>query len=156
VFLPVAAYPGFTGIICRQLALTVAFAILISTFNARTFSPMVGDLILKGRPPGTEVAPKGSIWPVLGDLVALAAAHFIGGGLWFAVWAVVGALVGSQLTRSSIASTRPLLNWSRVTAVSWCGLVQWRRWVLVALAAGLVVTVMGFRASPQDFIPNTD
>jgi len=35
-------------------------------------------------------------------------------------------------------------------------MVQWRRWVLVALAAGLVVTVMGFRASPQDFIPNTD
>ncbi|MEM1368238.1 MAG: efflux RND transporter permease subunit [Cyanobacteria bacterium P01_H01_bin.15] len=46
VFLPVAFYPGTTGIIYRQFALTIAFAIAISTFNALSFSPTIGAMIL--------------------------------------------------------------------------------------------------------------
>ena len=41
VFVPVAFYPGGIGIIYRQFALTIAFSIAISTFNALTFSPMM-------------------------------------------------------------------------------------------------------------------
>ncbi|QEY32504.1 efflux RND transporter permease subunit [Synechococcus sp. RSCCF101] len=156
VFLPVAAYPGSIGIIYRQFALTVAFAILISTFNALTFSPMMGGLILKGRSEGQEIAPSGPVWPVLGALVGLAAGHFLGGGFWFVAGAVLGAVVGSQLTpifhRFNLAFGRLERFYSRFVV----RMIQWRRWVLVALAAGLVITILGFRASPQGFIPNTD
>ncbi|WAL60380.1 efflux RND transporter permease subunit [Thermocoleostomius sinensis] len=50
VFIPVAFFPGTTGAIYRQFALTIAFAIVVSTFNALTFSPALGALLLRQRP----------------------------------------------------------------------------------------------------------
>lgn len=46
VFIPVSFFPGTTGIIYRQFALTIAFAIACSTFNALTFSPSIAALLL--------------------------------------------------------------------------------------------------------------
>ena len=51
VFVPVAFYPGGIGIIYRQFALTIAFSIAISAFNALTFSPMLSGLLLRSTPP---------------------------------------------------------------------------------------------------------
>ena len=48
VFVPVAFYPGSIGIIYQQFALTIAFSVAISAFNALTFSPMLAGLILRG------------------------------------------------------------------------------------------------------------
>ena len=46
---------GGIGIIYRQFALTIAFSIAISAFNALTFSPMMAGLILKTeKPPRPE------------------------------------------------------------------------------------------------------
>ena len=39
VFVPVAFFPGTTGILFRQFALTIAFSIAISAFNALTLAP---------------------------------------------------------------------------------------------------------------------
>ena len=47
VFIPVAFFPGTTGRIYQQFALTIAFAITISTFNALTFSPSISALMLR-------------------------------------------------------------------------------------------------------------
>jgi hydrophobic/amphiphilic exporter-1 (mainly G- bacteria), HAE1 family len=47
VFIPVAFFPGTTGAIYQQFALTIAFAVAISTFNALTLSPMLGALLLR-------------------------------------------------------------------------------------------------------------
>ncbi|MFP4299573.1 MAG: efflux RND transporter permease subunit [Spirulinaceae cyanobacterium] len=47
VFIPVAFFPGTTGKIYQQFALTIAFAIVISTFNALTFSPAISALLLR-------------------------------------------------------------------------------------------------------------
>ena len=47
VFVPVAFFPGTTGQIYKQFALTIAFSITISTFNAVTFTPMLSALLLK-------------------------------------------------------------------------------------------------------------
>ncbi len=47
VFVPVAFFPGTTGQLYKQFALTIAFAILVSTFNAITFTPMMSALLLK-------------------------------------------------------------------------------------------------------------
>ncbi|NES89624.1 efflux RND transporter permease subunit, partial [Okeania sp. SIO2B9] len=41
VFIPVSFFPGTTGVIYKQFALTIAFAVACSTFNALTFSPSI-------------------------------------------------------------------------------------------------------------------
>ncbi|MGA2003425.1 MAG: multidrug efflux RND transporter permease subunit [Terriglobales bacterium] len=46
VFVPVAFFPGTTGILFRQFALTIAFSITISAFNALTLSPALAALLL--------------------------------------------------------------------------------------------------------------
>ncbi|MBF2075657.1 MAG: efflux RND transporter permease subunit [Synechococcales cyanobacterium C42_A2020_086] len=49
VFIPVAFFPGTTGAIYRQFALTIAFAIAVSTFNALTLTPTLSALLLRPR-----------------------------------------------------------------------------------------------------------
>ncbi len=46
VFVPVAFFPGTTGILFRQFALTIAFSISISAFNALTLTPSLSALLL--------------------------------------------------------------------------------------------------------------
>jgi hydrophobic/amphiphilic exporter-1 (mainly G- bacteria), HAE1 family len=46
VFVPVAFFPGTTGILFRQFALTIAFSISISAFNALTLAPALAALLL--------------------------------------------------------------------------------------------------------------
>src|SRR4030095_8789127 len=49
VFIPAAFIAGITGSLYRQFALTIAFSVLISAFNALTLSPALGALILRPR-----------------------------------------------------------------------------------------------------------
>jgi HAE1 family hydrophobic/amphiphilic exporter-1 len=53
VFVPVAFFPGTTGILFRQFALTIAFSIAISAFNALTLTPSLSALLL-GRTHGKK------------------------------------------------------------------------------------------------------
>src|SRR3984957_13063126 len=46
VFVPVAFFPGTTGILFRQFALTIAFSIMISAFNALTLAPALAAILL--------------------------------------------------------------------------------------------------------------
>src|ERR1700687_5892731 len=46
VFVPVAFFPGTTGILFRQFALTIAFSIAISAFNALTLAPVLSAIFL--------------------------------------------------------------------------------------------------------------
>ena len=46
VFVPVAFFPGTTGILFRQFALTIAFSVSISAFNALTLTPALSALFL--------------------------------------------------------------------------------------------------------------
>jgi len=46
VFVPVALFPGSTGIMFRQFALTIAFSVAISAFNALTLTPALSALFL--------------------------------------------------------------------------------------------------------------
>ncbi|AUT01994.1 hydrophobe/amphiphile efflux-1 family RND transporter [Nostoc sp. CENA543] len=50
VFVPVAFFPGATGQIYRQFALTIAFSIGISTFLAVTLTPTLSALLLRAKP----------------------------------------------------------------------------------------------------------
>jgi hydrophobic/amphiphilic exporter-1 (mainly G- bacteria), HAE1 family len=46
VFVPVAFFPGTTGILFRQFALTIAFSVTISAFTALTLTPALAALLL--------------------------------------------------------------------------------------------------------------
>ncbi|MGL4882510.1 MAG: efflux RND transporter permease subunit, partial [Waterburya sp.] len=47
VFIPVSFFPGSTGVIFKQFALTIVFAIFLSTFNALSFSPSMAGILLR-------------------------------------------------------------------------------------------------------------
>lgn len=47
VFIPVAFFPGTTGALYQQFALIIAFAVLVSTFNALSFSPSMAAILLR-------------------------------------------------------------------------------------------------------------
>ncbi|MBD2101931.1 efflux RND transporter permease subunit [Leptolyngbya sp. FACHB-261] len=47
VFVPVALFPGTTGQLYQQFALTIAFSVIVSTFNALTLTPTLSAILLK-------------------------------------------------------------------------------------------------------------
>ena len=47
VFVPVAFFPGTTGRMYQQFSLTIAFAVVLSVFNAVTFTPALSALLLQ-------------------------------------------------------------------------------------------------------------
>jgi hydrophobic/amphiphilic exporter-1 (mainly G- bacteria), HAE1 family len=47
VFVPVAFFPGTTGRLYQQFALTIAFSVAISAFNAMTLTPALSALLLR-------------------------------------------------------------------------------------------------------------
>jgi HAE1 family hydrophobic/amphiphilic exporter-1 len=57
VFIPVAFFPGTTGKIYQQFALTIAFTVAISTFNALSFSPAMAALLLRSRSQSASAGP---------------------------------------------------------------------------------------------------
>ena len=46
VFVPVAFFPGATGRLYQQFSLTIAFAVVLSVFNAVTLTPALSALLL--------------------------------------------------------------------------------------------------------------
>ena len=49
VFIPAGFMAGITGSLYRQFALTIAFSVLLSAFNALTLSPALGAMLLRPR-----------------------------------------------------------------------------------------------------------
>jgi HAE1 family hydrophobic/amphiphilic exporter-1 len=49
VFIPAGFMTGLTGSLYRQFALTIAFSVLLSAFNALTLSPALGAMLLRPR-----------------------------------------------------------------------------------------------------------
>lgn len=62
VFIPVAFFPGTTGAIYQQFALTIAFSVGISTFNSLTLSPTLAAILLRSRPEATGWLSKPFGW----------------------------------------------------------------------------------------------
>ncbi len=59
VFIPAAFLVGITGSLYRQFALTIAFSVIVSAFNALTLSPALGALLLKPRDEQSAKGPLG-------------------------------------------------------------------------------------------------
>ncbi|MFM7314961.1 MAG: efflux RND transporter permease subunit [Cyanobium sp.] len=156
VFVPVAFYPGSIGIIYRQFALTIAFSIAISAFNALTFSPMLSALLLrseKSSPPGRLVGL------VAGLLVGLAFGRFSSasfGNLAYGVGPVIGVLGGANLPwlfdRFNALFAQIEKGYSWLISL----LIRRRRLIMAGLAGGIVLTAIAFTALPSAFIPEED
>jgi HAE1 family hydrophobic/amphiphilic exporter-1 len=91
VFVPVAFFPGTTGRLYQQFALTIAFSVAISAFNAMTLTPALSALLL--RPGGL-----GSGW-FFGPIergIAAGTRLYVGSvrGLMRARWIVAALFVG--------------------------------------------------------------
>ena len=56
VFVPVSMLPGITGSLYQQFALTISFAVMISSLNALTLSPALASIIIKRRKAGEQKA----------------------------------------------------------------------------------------------------
>ena len=54
VFVPVSMLPGITGSLYQQFALTISFAVLVSSLNALTLSPAISAIIIKRRKEGEK------------------------------------------------------------------------------------------------------
>ena len=54
VFIPVSMLPGIVGSLYQQFALTISFAVLVSSLNALTLSPAISAIIIKRRKKGEE------------------------------------------------------------------------------------------------------
>src|SRR5579863_7631305 len=96
VFVPVAFFPGTTGILFRQFALTIAFSISISAFNALTLTPAL-SAILPGRVHGEKGWFFRQIDQVIGSITE-AYQRFLRAFLRFRLVAVLLFLAGLGLT----------------------------------------------------------
>src|SRR6185295_16807010 len=67
VFVPVAFFPGTTGRLYQQFALTIAFAVAISAFNALTLTPALSALLLRQR--GEAEHSKGAFFGVVERII---------------------------------------------------------------------------------------
>jgi HAE1 family hydrophobic/amphiphilic exporter-1 len=55
VFVPVGFFPGTTGRLYQQFSLTIAFSVVLSVFNAVTFTPALSALLLDRHDPSRGV-----------------------------------------------------------------------------------------------------
>jgi hydrophobic/amphiphilic exporter-1 (mainly G- bacteria), HAE1 family len=96
VFVPVAFFPGTTGILFRQFALTIAFSISISAFNALTLTPALSAILL-----GHQHGEKGWFFRRVDRVIAGITERYrraLRGFLRFRLVAVVLFLAGLGLT----------------------------------------------------------
>jgi len=156
VFVPVAFYPGGIGIIYRQFALTIAFSIAISTFNALTFSPMMSALILRSEQPPK---PKGWGWTVGGVVVGLAFGRFSAASFGPGAYVFGVLLFGFAGSRLALIFDRfnAFFAWLQSSYVRLLDvLISRRRLILAGLLGGIVLTAIAFNALPSAFIPEED
>src|SRR6202023_3910801 len=64
VFIPAGFLAGITGSLYRQFALTIAFSVILSAFNALTLSPALGALLLRPRSKQASRGPLGRVFAV--------------------------------------------------------------------------------------------
>src|SRR5215212_7617051 len=94
VFVPVAFFPGTTGRLYAQFALTIAFAVVLSTFNALTLTPALSARLLKG---GQPQHGKGRIFGAIEAVIRRGTELYVGvlSRLMRVRWAVVALFVVS-------------------------------------------------------------
>ena len=127
VFVPVSFFPGTTGILYKQFAMTIAFSIAISAFNALTLSPALAALFLRSE----EEKYKLLDWTRIGFL-SRGYAAFARGVESFILW--MGSTYGKII---------------HVT-------LRLRYLLLVIFLAALATTYLMYNHVPTGFVPQED
>ena len=127
VFVPVSFFPGTTGLLYRQFALTIAFSIAISAFNALTLSPALSALLLRGEEQRTRQLDFLHI-----RFISRAFSAFVHGADATVSW------MGRTYARS--------IHWA----------LRIRYLLLVLFLVGLYATVAMYRRVPTGFLPQED
>jgi HAE1 family hydrophobic/amphiphilic exporter-1 len=94
VFLPVAFFPGTTGRMYQQFAMTITFAVILSVFNAVTFTPALAALLLD-----KESHTHGRFFSGINKVIDTSTAWYVKGVhrslMW--KWAMAGVFVVSLI-----------------------------------------------------------
>ena len=152
VFVPVTFFPGATGVIYRQFALTIVFSIVVSTFNAISGKPLQSALLLGGG----KTKPSGDRWIVIASAFGAAYGFLFGGFPWLLLFGGVGALAGANLQRIfdwfNAAFDRLAKAYGRLLEKA----IHFRRILVSGLLGGVVLTGLAFVAIPSGFVPTED
>ncbi len=89
VFVPVALFPGTTGILFRQFALTIAFSVAISAFNALTLTPALSAIFLGKH----RERAKGRFFKLFNDGFNVGAKFYQGAVRWALDWRLASLLL---------------------------------------------------------------
>src|SRR5579885_2461362 len=100
VFVPVALFPGTTGILFRQFALTIAFSVSISAFNALTLTPALSAIFLGHH----RERAQGAFFRAFNRVVA----------------------AGTEFYRATL---RRVIQWRAVTVLAFAGVLALTYWV---------------------------
>jgi HAE1 family hydrophobic/amphiphilic exporter-1 len=152
VFVPVAFFPGATGVIYRQFALTIVFSIIVSTFNAITGKPLQSALLLGGG----KTEPRGPLWIGIGGAFGALYGAMVGGWPFALAFGVVGAVVGTFLMPIFTQFNRFFDGLARGYTRLLGQAIRLRRLVVAVLLGGVVLTGIAFVAIPTGFVPTED
>ncbi len=152
VFVPVTFFPGATGVIYRQFALTIVFSILVSTFNAITGKPLQSALLLGGG----KTEPRGLRWTLIGGAFGGIYGAMAGGWLLSLLLGALGAVVGTYLmpifNAFNAGFDRLATAYGRVLQQ----VIRLRRFIAFGLLGGIALTAVAFTAIPTGFVPTED
>ncbi len=156
MFLPVTLVASSVGQIYQQFAVTIIFAIAISTFNALTFSPMMAGLILL---PGDQKTASKWITGIGGLIVGslfgmFTRANF--GNLIVPIAIASFGLVGFYLNKvfQAFESVYAALEKRFAGLVGY--LIQKYRVVTACLVPAFILTIFLFNSTPTGLIPQED
>ena len=152
VFVPVTFFPGATGVIYRQFALTIVFSIVVSTFNAISGKPLQSALLLGGG----KTEPKGIAWTLIGAVFGAGYGYLFGGWPWCIGFGLLGGVVGTFLQPIFRGFNRLFDSFANTYSRLLAQVIRLRRIVVAVLLAGVVLAGLAFTAIPTGFVPTED
>jgi HAE1 family hydrophobic/amphiphilic exporter-1 len=152
VFVPVTFFPGATGVIYRQFALTIVFSIVVSTFNAISGKPLQSALLLGGG----KTEPKGIAWTLIGAGFGAGYGYLFGGWPWCLGFGLLGGVVGTFLQPIFRGFNRLFERFARAYSGLLTQVIRLRRIVVAVLLGGVVLAGLAFMAIPTGFVPTED
>ncbi|MEB3200000.1 MAG: efflux RND transporter permease subunit [Synechococcaceae cyanobacterium] len=157
VFLPVLFFPGATGTIYKQFAATIIFAIVISTFNALTFSPMLSALLLAREGPQPSRRTTALAGLLLTGLYGLLVVLSDGRNpLLVLLFAGIGTAAGWSMPTLFRLFNAAYGRAERGYAAGLNWVLSHRRLVMGGLAGGIALTAVAFQTIPGGFVPVED
>ena len=156
LFVPVTLIASSVGKIYQQFAVTIIFAIAISTFNALTFSPMMAGLILL---PGDQKTASKWITGIGGLIVGVLFGMFTRanfGDLIVPIAIAFFGIVGFYLNNvfKTFESVYAALEKKFAALVEF--LIEKHRVVTACLIPAFILTIFLFNSTPSGLIPQED